>query len=94
MAATVEDYSSIYNTIEIGLWSVCGVGCIVTGLRRSGSVRLRCWFAAVVFFLFAASDAVELQTGAWWRPWWLLVWKAVCLIAFFGLYLAHLRRTR
>jgi len=27
--------------------------------------------------LFALSDFVEVYTGAWWEPWWLLVWKSV-----------------
>jgi hypothetical protein len=32
-----------------------------------------------LFVLFGSSDVVEAQTGAWWRPLWLLAWKGVCL---------------
>lgn len=31
---------------------------------------------------FGVSDIIELQTGAWWRPWWLLLLKAACLLSF------------
>ncbi|MBE7458640.1 MAG: hypothetical protein KJ057_17160 [Phycisphaerae bacterium] len=33
----------------------------------------------MTFLAFGASDVVEADTGAWWRPWWLLAWKAACL---------------
>lgn len=29
--------------------------------------------------MFGLSDVVEVRTGAWYQPWWLLVWKGVCL---------------
>ena len=35
---------------------------------------------AVILILFGISDFVEMATGAWWRPWWLLVWKVLCVI--------------
>jgi len=31
------------------------------------------------FFCFALSDFIEIQTGAWWDPWWLLLLKGSCL---------------
>jgi len=46
--------------------------------------RIRTWpllAGAVVFVLFGISDLVETQTGAWWKPWWLLVWKVLCVHA-------------
>lgn len=36
---------------------------------------------AIALVVFGFSDVVEARTGAWWRPWWLFVWKAVCVIA-------------
>ena len=35
--------------------------------------------AAATLTLFGLSDIVEIQTGAWWQPWWLLVWKGACI---------------
>ena len=34
------------------------------------------------FFAFGISDFVEIHTGAWYRPWWLLAWKATCVAGF------------
>jgi hypothetical protein len=44
-----------------------------------------------VLVAFGLSDLVEARTGAWWRPWWLLVWKASCLAALSLLAYAHFR---
>lgn len=41
---------------------------------------------AIAFFLFGCSDLVETQTLAWWRPWWLLLWKAGCVLAILWLF--------
>jgi hypothetical protein len=30
------------------------------------------------------SDLVEARTGAWWKPWWLFVWKAACVLLMLG----------
>jgi hypothetical protein len=37
--------------------------------------------AAAVLLAFGGSDVVETRTGAWWHPWWLLVWKGLCVVA-------------
>jgi len=47
--------------------------------------------AAVAFLAFAGTDLVEMQTGAWWRPWWLLVWKAACVGVLVTLAIQHYR---
>ncbi len=66
-----------FNAFEILLWIVMGLACGLLALRKD---RRRLWPACPLFFIFAATDWVELQTGAWWRPWWLLVWKASCCL--------------
>ncbi len=67
------------NVFEVFWWTGCGV-VVLTKTRRSGtSARGRGYLLAATFVLFGLSDVVELQTGAWWRPWWLLVWKATCI---------------
>ena len=57
---------------------------IVALRRRQG--RASAASAAVVFIAFGVSDIVETTTGAWWRPWWLLVWKGVCVLALLTLF--------
>ncbi len=88
----MADWHFIYNVIEIGIWILFGVGCFVAALRHTGANRYRCHLAAAAFLLFAASDAVELYTLAWWKPWWLLAWKAGCVIVLLSLYLDSLLR--
>ena len=86
----IADLHSIGNSIEAGLWFVVAIGLMVWGWWRRG-VRRWSWMAALVFLLFGASDLVEIETGAWWRPWWLLVWKAICVLALGVLFAKRVR---
>ncbi len=82
------NFHAVVNTLEAIFWA--GIGCVFIwqSLRaKDKPIRTRCRIAAVAFLLFGGSDAVEITTGAWWRPWWLLLWKAVCLICLVSLYL-------
>ncbi|MEZ6125988.1 MAG: hypothetical protein R3C49_22905 [Planctomycetaceae bacterium] len=85
------DYVLVFNAIEVVLWTV--VGAILLTNHVPGPKRLRL-IAALGFLLFAGSDAVEMRTGAWWRPWWLLVWKATCLFLLVGTAIVWLRYRR
>jgi len=67
------------NYLEAALWATIGVAFLAAAAFRPIGERLRCFVIAAVFIAFGGSDVVEAQTGAWWRPWWLLVWKGVCL---------------
>lgn len=81
----ITDFFRTSNYIEAGLWSVIGVGFVVQAARVKGTARRTCAIAAVAFLLFGGSDVKEAQTGAWWHPWWLLVWKGMCLAVFAAL---------
>ena len=89
---------AVYNSIEIGIWAAFGLGFLFAALNPAGLARGRCSVAALVFFLFGASDAVELYTGAWWKPWWLFTWQALCVVSLLGLYvdnvLCRVRRAK
>ena len=50
-----------------------------------GNPARRCACLGVSLIAFGVSDIVEVQTGAWWRPWWLFAWKATCLVLLVGL---------
>ena len=65
---------------------------LVGAAYQRGVVRRDCIVAAITFAIFGASDLVEATTGAWWRPWWLLLWKAACLFAFLVLLVRYVRR--
>lgn len=81
------------NLIEAALWIAIGAAFAARALVRRDRWRWNCAAAAVAFVLFGLSDVVETSTGAWWRPWWLLVWKGGCIIAFVWLYVKWRKRT-
>ena len=67
------------NMIEGVFWVVFSLP-FWWGLLRKGERRRRfCLFGAVVFVVFGGSDFYEAQTGAWYKPWWLIVWNGACI---------------
>src|SRR5687768_9334890 len=96
MSISALPFFRIGNHLEAAFWIVVAVGFAAAAVRRNGPVRRRCWIAAVTFLLFGTSDLVEAETGAWYRPVWLLVWKAGCLgvIAWLLVGYVRLRRSR
>ena len=69
------------NQAEAAVWWLIAAVFAWFAWSHKGPRRWQCLQAMVVFFLFGWSDLVEIQTGAWWRPWWLLAWKLACLAA-------------
>jgi hypothetical protein len=88
-----EELIVLGNQIEAGFWILLGAAFAGAALRLRAAARRRCLIAAPVLVLFGCSDLVEAQTGAWWQPWWLLVWKVVCVLALAAL-LVHYWRAR
>jgi len=71
------------NYIESGLWGLFAIGFLVYSYKRPTLVAKRKnQITAFIFLVFGISDIVEVQTGAWWKPWWLFFWKASCVIGF------------
>ncbi len=81
------------NYIEAGIWGIFAIGFCRVALKNTGKVRIQRMIAAVTFFLFGLSDIVEVQTGAWWHPWWLFLWKSVCVISMVILLIVYWRET-
>lgn len=73
--AIVRDLTAfqLANIAEGVLWLF--VGILVLGIYRSKAAA----GVAVTLMLFGVSDWIEASTGAWWRPWWLLIIKAACV---------------
>ncbi len=82
------------NYIEAALWAVIGLVFLFMTMKRRKGQRSRLFIAGIAFLFFGMSDVVEANTGAWWRPWWLLAWKGMCLAVLFGLLRGHLLRKR
>jgi hypothetical protein len=87
-------YVAEFNTFEAGLWTLFAVVTALIGHRVRGLTRPVQILLVLLFLAFGASDVAELSTGAWWRPWWLLLWKAACLAGFLGCALAVCRNRR
>ena len=87
------DFFRDTNYAEAGLWILMGIGFGVQGLR-SAVGRRRNLLLSITLIAFGVSDIVEAGTGAWWRPWWLLAWKGVCVVMLLGVLLSHIRRAR
>ena len=91
--AALDPLFVLSNRVEAALWLVVATLFLAAALRHR-HMRRDCLVAAIAFALFGVSDLVETTTGAWWRPWWLLAWKAACVLAFLWLLKRHVARRR
>ena len=80
------DYVYAFNAFEALLWFSMAFACVLTARRKRGFLK-RPFTAATVFVVFAMSEMIEMRTGAWWRPLWLMFLKGGCivLLASFGI---------
>lgn len=69
---------AVFNYGEAGLWFTIAL-VLAVRLRMKRPWR---WLLPLSFALFGVSDLIEVQTGAWWEPWWLFVLKAGCVLVF------------
>jgi hypothetical protein len=67
------------NAIEAVVWWGPGT-CMLITAHHKPDVRTQSLVVATALIVFGFSDIVEISTGAWWRPWWLLVWKGTCVV--------------
>lgn len=37
---------------------------------------------SLTLILFGTSDLIEIKSGSWWSPWWLLLLKTGCILSF------------
>jgi len=80
-----------FNIVEAGLWFFLAIATIVHRLRATARLRPILLALAVTLAVFGGSDIVESRTGAWWTPWWLLGWKAICVLVLFFLFKNYFR---
>ena len=79
------------NYVEAGFWILIGAVFCAESVHRGGQRRRRCLLIAGTFIVFGISDVIEAQTGAWWRPWWLLVWKGLCVFVLASSFYSHIK---
>ena len=68
------------NIIEAGVWCLLAIVLIIHAIRSDKRFRPTLLLLAITMVVFGGSDLVESRTGAWWKPWWLFVWKAICVV--------------
>ena len=91
----LHDLPELYNYVEVGLWPTIALVFLVWGLTRKGAPRRDAILAAITLIVFGASDWFEANTGnEWWHPWWLLLWKATCVVVLLLLVFLAWRRVR
>lgn len=76
--------SKTFNYIEAGVWFLFFWILLIRAYKRGkrDPFFFNQLIASFFFLLFSISDLIEVQTGAWWRPVWLLMLKGICIIAF------------
>jgi len=79
-----------FNALEAVFWMA--LAFVFMAKSRSAHPQRRPFrITAMLLGLFAITDIVEIRTGAWWSPWWLLLWKALCVLGLLGC-AGHARR--
>jgi hypothetical protein len=82
------------NFIEAGVWLIAAVTVIWQAGRDRIELRRTLWVLGVTLAVFGLSDVIEARTGAWWRPWWLFIWKAACVVPIAGAFVNYFRIRR
>jgi len=83
-----------FNYIESILWFSCAAILFVAGINTGGMHGRYFKVICVVVPTFVAlgiSDVIEAYTGAWWRPWPLLLLKVTCVVIIAGCYYRYHR---
>ena len=91
-AQFLETVYSMGNYIEACIWELIGIIFIVKSIKSTRKNSHLFLIAAINFSLFGISDIVEVQTGAWWHPWWLFLWKISCVFVMFCLLIIYLKK--
>jgi len=82
-----------FNQLESLLWFT--IALILIGQaylnKKVSPYKILMFKLSIAFILFGISDLIEAKTGAWWRPWSLLVFKGVCLISFAYFFACYLK---
>ena len=84
--------SQAFNVFELFLWTGIGIAFLCKSFNANPRSELT--IIGLLFVAFGISDAVELTTGAWWRPWWLFLWKAICVGSLVAFGIDHHKRSK
>jgi hypothetical protein len=91
-AKMVSEVVRMGNLIEGIFWIAVGL-LFLLFLVRPGYRRAKI-VAAINLAVFGISNFVEMGTGTWYHPWWLLVWKSACVAVACAQLLQYVRGKR
>jgi hypothetical protein len=80
-----------FNIVEGIFWLLLAAVMAAFALRRGRHTDLLT-LCCLLMIAFGVSDFAEVRSGAWFRPWWLFVWKAMNVMGFALLYWIYRRR--
>ena len=89
---SAESVFCTFNLAEGILWIAIGLGFLVAATRRPHR-RLKL-ATCLLFLAFGLSDFVEIHTGGWYKPWWLLVWKGLTVCGLVAVFVVFRSRRR
>jgi hypothetical protein len=91
MEAAAESDFCIFNICEGILWIGIAIGFAAVFYRRRENLDLML-ASGLLFLSFGLSDFVEIKTGGWYKPWWMLGWKGATLLGFVVVYVLFRKR--
>ena len=81
---------AVFNIAEAFFWIAIALAIAVRARRAHRDLRRIGYIVAAAFVAFAGTDLIEIKTGTWYRPLWLLVYNAVCIAFIVGCYAKYL----
>jgi len=81
------DFVDIFNIIEMFFWLVSGTLLIIYSLKKTSRRKIHAAAAGITLIVFGITDIMEIFTGCWWEPWWLLGLNALCIFNLIIIYL-------
>lgn len=80
-------FLKIFNIIEIFLWSGMGILFLIYAVRKASRFKAHGIATGITLLIFGITDIIEIFTGCWWEPWWLLALNMFCLFSLTIIYL-------
>lgn len=88
------NYHIVFNFCESILWISFGCTMFVVTVKSALKRPKVLYVAAITFVVFGISDIIEIYTGAWWQPLWLLIMKVSCIVSFIVCFISYKWNTR
>ena len=74
----------IFNLVEGFTWLTLALFVLAAARLIGKKYAAPAWFTVIVLLLFSTSDFIEVTTGAYWQPWWLLGLNVFCVFGLVG----------